>query len=99
VQPTRAHRFGERIALDSQPVGHFRCLQTLIQELLRFFQHRRCQYRRPAGLPLGIKSFRSLLAVEFHGPFDTDRRYPKGPGNISLFGIAALTELGGDHPK
>ena len=29
----------------------------------------------------------------------TDGRYPEGSGNISLFGIAALAELRGDHPK
>jgi hypothetical protein len=62
--PHTALRWG--ITLVAQTIGHLRCRQPLIEQLLGRGQHRCGQHRRPAPLARFVEPFRSLFAVALH---------------------------------
>jgi hypothetical protein len=99
VQTPRTHRLAQGVTLDAQSIGHFRCFQAFVQQLLSLFQYHWGQHRRPAALARCIESFRSLLTVALHRPLQADLAHPEGAHDVRLFGIAVDAELGGDHAK
>jgi hypothetical protein len=66
---------------------------------LGLLQHRHGQHRRPPPFRLRIKPLYSFLPIQFHRPFDADRRDSKGAGNIRLLGVAIEAKLSGNHAK
>ncbi len=94
-----AYRFSQRIAFHPQLLGNLRDLQSLIELFLCLLQHLCGQHRRPPPLGLLIKPRHPFLPIPLNRPFDADQRYPKGAGNIRLFGAAIEAKLRGDHTK
>jgi hypothetical protein len=41
VQTSRTHRLAQGVTLDAESIGHFRCWQAFVQQLLGLLQYRR----------------------------------------------------------
>ena len=91
--------FSERIAFDSQLLGDFRSRLALVEPLLSFREHRRCQDIGTSRGAWGKESFEALFAIGCHTAFDAVSGDAKSTNDVDLPTGTLANQLGDEHPE